>query len=94
MFFVKTRDGSYGMMNKTPNNELLPVFDVLNHRKLAKVMYGYTAGSCDELSLRVGDVVEIISRDGSVTGAKGWWLGTIQGTNHYGLFPFNYVVLM
>ena len=69
----------------------LPVFNVLKHRKKATAIYNYEARTYEELSLKMGDTIEVVSKDRTVTGAEGWWLGRVQGTKRYGLFPFNYV---
>ncbi|CAM1154211.1 MYO1F (predicted) [Pycnogonum litorale] len=55
---------------------------VLNPR--GKALYEYDAQDTDELSLNVGDVVEILKED-----ASGWWLGKLRGKE--GLFPSNYI---
>lgn len=49
----------------------------------ATVTYEYTAQAPDELSIREGDVVEIVTKDPS-----GWWTGRLNGKT--GLFPGNY----
>ena len=72
----------------------IPIFDVMNHRKTATVLFNHKARSADELSLKVGDIIEIVSRDCMTTGAHGWWLGRVKGHTTYGLFPFNYVTLL
>ena len=69
----------------------IPVFDLLKHRKKATVVFDHKARRVDELSLKVGDIVEIVSRDCTMTGVEGWWLGRVKGCKNYGLFPFNYV---
>ncbi|PKU48560.1 mitogen-activated protein kinase kinase kinase mlk4 isoform x2 [Limosa lapponica baueri] len=43
----------------------------------------------DELSLRRGDVVEVLSQDAAVSGDDGWWAGKIR--HRLGIFPANYV---
>ena len=75
------------------SRNVIPVFDIHKHRKLASVLYNHSTREDDELTLKVGDVVEIISRDRTITGAEGWWLGKIKDKKMYGLFPSNYVVL-
>lgn len=49
-----------------------------------KVLYDYTAAGDDELTIREGEVMFLISKD-----ASGWWEGEINGKK--GLFPGNYV---
>ena len=48
-----------------------------------RVLWPYEAQEEDELTLAVGDVVEVISSEGE------WWLGKLGGCA--GTFPFNYV---
>ncbi|XP_033106346.1 mitogen-activated protein kinase kinase kinase 9-like [Anneissia japonica] len=56
---------------------------------LCTAMYDYDASNDDEISLRQGDLVEIISQDHSVSGDDGWWTGTVK--DKVGIFPSNYV---
>ncbi|NXY81581.1 CD2AP protein, partial [Alcedo cyanopectus] len=44
-------------------------------------------GSCDELSFKEGDIIQIISKD---TGESGWWKGELNGKE--GVFPDNFAV--
>lgn len=48
-----------------------------------RALYPYDPVEPDELTLREGDVIEIIERDGD------WWKGSLNG--NVGLFPANYV---
>lgn len=50
----------------------------------AKALYVYEATEADELSLKVGDIVIIKSKED-----EGWWIGSCNGKT--GLFPSNYV---
>uniref|UniRef100_G3TL22 Mitogen-activated protein kinase kinase kinase n=1 Tax=Loxodonta africana TaxID=9785 RepID=G3TL22_LOXAF len=43
----------------------------------------------DELTLRLGDVVEVLSKDSQVSGDEGWWTGQLN--QRVGIFPSNYV---
>ncbi|XP_030071208.1 mitogen-activated protein kinase kinase kinase 9 [Microcaecilia unicolor] len=52
-------------------------------------VFDYEASAEDELSLRPGDVVEVLSRDSRVSGDEGWWIGQIE--ERVGIFPSNYV---
>ncbi|KAM9708468.1 LOW QUALITY PROTEIN: mitogen-activated protein kinase kinase kinase 9 [Menidia menidia] len=52
-------------------------------------VFDYEATADDELSLRKGDVVEVLSRDSLVSGDEGWWTGMIA--ERVGIFPSNYV---
>ncbi|XP_053567254.1 mitogen-activated protein kinase kinase kinase 9 [Bombina bombina] len=52
-------------------------------------VFDYEASGEDELTLRLGDLVQVLSKDSSVSGDEGWWTGKIQ--NRVGIFPSNYV---
>lgn len=52
-------------------------------------IYDYEASGDDELSLRRGDVVEVLSKDAAISGDDGWWTGKIR--KRVGIFPSNYV---
>ena len=40
-------------------------------------LYDYEAQGDDELDLRKGDVVEVLSKDVKISGDEGWWTGKI-----------------
>nr|XP_055027022.1 mitogen-activated protein kinase kinase kinase 9 [Misgurnus anguillicaudatus] len=52
-------------------------------------VFDYDATAEDELSLRKGDQVEVLSKDSMVSGDEGWWTGMIE--DRVGIFPSNYV---
>ncbi|KAG8013132.1 Mitogen-activated protein kinase kinase kinase 9 [Nibea albiflora] len=52
-------------------------------------VFDYEATADDELSLRRGDLVEVLSKDSLVSGDEGWWTGMIA--DRVGIFPSNYV---
>ncbi|KAJ8411920.1 hypothetical protein AAFF_G00155580 [Aldrovandia affinis] len=52
-------------------------------------VFDYDASADDELCLRKGDVVEVLSKDSLVSGDEGWWTGMIE--DRVGIFPSNYV---
>lgn len=58
-------------------------------RSLWTAAYDYEASGEDELSLRRGDVVEVLSKDAAISGDEGWWTGKIN--RRVGIFPSNYV---
>ncbi|XP_077093239.1 mitogen-activated protein kinase kinase kinase 21 isoform X2 [Siphateles boraxobius] len=58
-------------------------------RSLWTAVYDYEASGEDELSLRRGDVVEVLSKDAAISGDEGWWTGKIN--HRVGIFPSNYV---
>ncbi|XP_035241163.1 mitogen-activated protein kinase kinase kinase 10 [Anguilla anguilla] len=52
-------------------------------------VFDYEATADEELTLRRGDVLEVLSKDSKVSGDEGWWTGKIQ--DKVGIFPCNYV---
>uniref|UniRef100_H0V1W2 Mitogen-activated protein kinase kinase kinase n=1 Tax=Cavia porcellus TaxID=10141 RepID=H0V1W2_CAVPO len=51
--------------------------------------YDYEARGEDELSLRRGQLVEVLSQDAAVSGDEGWWAGQVR--RRLGIFPASYV---
>ncbi|XP_066494514.1 mitogen-activated protein kinase kinase kinase 10 [Tiliqua scincoides] len=70
------RAGLWNMCLPTPNPFWTAVFD-------------YEAAAEEELTLRRGDLVEVLSKDSLVSGDEGWWTGKLQ--DKVGVFPSNYV---
>lgn len=66
---------------------MFPLFSVV--RELCKVIYPYTPANDDELELREGEIITILSRE---LPDKGWLKGELRGKT--GVFPDNFVVLM
>ncbi|XP_029468030.1 mitogen-activated protein kinase kinase kinase 11 [Rhinatrema bivittatum] len=52
-------------------------------------LFDYEAAEQDELTLRRGDRVEVLSRDAAVSGDEGWWAGRVN--ERLGIFPCNFV---
>ncbi|XP_028597826.2 mitogen-activated protein kinase kinase kinase 10 [Podarcis muralis] len=52
-------------------------------------IFDYEASAEEELTLRRGDLVEVLSKDSTVSGDEGWWAGKVQ--EKVGVFPSNYV---
>uniref|UniRef100_A0A670I921 SH3 domain-containing protein n=1 Tax=Podarcis muralis TaxID=64176 RepID=A0A670I921_PODMU len=52
-------------------------------------VFEYEACGEDELSLRPGDVVQVLSQDSQVSGDEGWWTGQLD--QRVGIFPSNYI---
>ncbi|XP_069478729.1 SH3 domain-containing protein 21 isoform X4 [Ambystoma mexicanum] len=72
--------------NKTPGQK--------NNNKAAtkehcKVMFDYLAANNDELSMKAGDVIQVLRKE---TEDDGWWEGELNGKT--GLFPDNFVMLL
>ncbi|XP_063810467.1 SH3 domain-containing protein 21 isoform X2 [Pseudophryne corroboree] len=60
---------------------------VFHTNELARVMFDYVPSMPDELALKKGDVVSVISKE---TEDEGWWRGELKGK--IGLFPDNFVI--
>lgn len=56
-------------------------------RELCKVLYPYQPTNEDELELKDGDVITVLTKD---LPDKGWWKGELKGK--IGVFPDNFVV--
>ena len=56
------------------------------HVVIAKVIFDHDAGGDDELSLKKGELVEVLDQED-----HHWWKGSLNGK--VGLFPSNYVKL-
>ncbi|XP_059212144.1 CD2-associated protein [Centropristis striata] len=54
-----------------------------------KVTFAFEASNEDELTLKEGDIIHILSKD---TGEPGWWRGEIGGRE--GVFPDNFVTMV
>jgi len=53
-------------------------------------IFDYEALCDDELTLRRGKHVRVLSRDARISGDEGWWTGEAEG--HVGIFPSAYIV--
>lgn len=51
--------------------------------------FEYIATGEDELSLKPGDIVEVLSTDAKISGDEGWWTGKLG--DKVGIFPANFV---
>lgn len=58
-------------------------------RELCKVLFPYEASNEDELDLKEGDVISILSKE---LPDKGWWRGELKGK--IGVFPDNFVQIL
>jgi hypothetical protein len=61
-----------------------------NGEKTWTALYDYEAEQEDELTLRRGTEVRVLSKAKRVSGGKGWWTGMVN--NQVGVFPSTYVV--
>lgn len=55
-------------------------------------VFDYEAAGDEELTLRRGDRVQVLSQDCAVSGDEGWWTGQLP-SGRVGVFPSNYVAL-
>lgn len=56
----------------------------------AKVLFDYEPQNADELHLKVGDVIRVLTKD--ILNTEGWWEGELNG--RVGVFPDNFVELL
>lgn len=56
---------------------------------LCTATYDYQSNGEDELTLRRGEIVEVLSKDSKISGDEGWWTGKIG--SRVGIFPANFV---
>ena len=54
--------------------------------RLYKVIHDYSARGQDDLSVKVGDQIEVIDKSN-----PGWWLVKASGTGSKGYLPSNYI---
>lgn len=57
--------------------------------EIVKAVFEYSAQREDELSLKRGSTIEVISKDSKISGDEGWWTGKLE--NRVGVFPSNFV---
>ncbi|UJR27064.1 hypothetical protein I4U23_008367 [Adineta vaga] len=62
-----------------------------NLDKILDVIFDYNGNGDDELTLRRGSKLEVLSTDESISGSRGWWTGRLIDTNSVGIFPANFV---
>ncbi|CAG9762478.1 unnamed protein product [Ceutorhynchus assimilis] len=57
---------------------------------LCTALFDYDAQGEDELTLRKGQIVVILTKDAKISGDEGWWTGKIG--DKVGIFPANFVI--
>lgn len=62
----------------------------INDGSIFTAIYDYDAKMEDELTLRRGNTVTVFSKDPSISGDQGWWVGKVG--SQVGIFPSNFVV--
>lgn len=59
--------------------------------RLWTAVFDYETRREDELTLRRGTLVEVLSTDAHISGDEGWWTGRVG--NKVGIFPSNFVTI-
>lgn len=77
------------MSADTADNNVGPPQTIGSALPLWTALYDYNAQGEDELSLRRGHIVYVLSKDSSISGDEGWWTGKIG--DKVGIFPSNFV---
>lgn len=83
-----TNRDSSGMSVATTSNDTMGQSD-LKGPELWTSLYDYEAQGDEELSLRRGDIVLVLSKDRNISGDEGWWTGRLN--EKVGIFPSNFV---
>ena len=66
-----------------------PVQRKVSDSPLFTAVFAYEATREDELTLKRGDLVEVLSTDAKISGDVGWWTGKVG--DKVGIFPSNFV---
>ncbi|XP_013392765.1 uncharacterized protein LOC106164541 isoform X2 [Lingula anatina] len=64
-------------------------YENLDRQPLWTAIFDYKATRADELTLRRGTQVEVLSKDAKISGDEGWWTGRVGAK--VGIFPSNFV---
>lgn len=70
-------------------DDIAPTLPPKPQREYCRVEFPYTPQNDDELDLKVGEIITIISMD---LPDRGWWKGELHGK--VGVFPDNFVKLL
>lgn len=62
---------------------------IVGYHSTWTAIFDYEAATDEELTLRCGDRVHIISQDALISGDDGWWAGEVN--DKIGIFPSSYV---
>ncbi|KAI1287003.1 CD2-associated protein [Halotydeus destructor] len=76
-------------LTPTADSEPAPKLPPKPVKEQAKVLYAYEAQNEDELSIKEGEIINIISKE---IEDQGWWRGELNGK--LGVFPDNFVELI
>lgn len=88
--FHSTNSNTYS--NNTPSSTYYKnkcVSQPTTNLPLWTAIFSYEAQGEDELSLKRGDIVEVLSTDAKISGDEGWWTGKLG--DKVGIFPANFV---
>uniref|UniRef100_A0A8C7T3V1 Mitogen-activated protein kinase kinase kinase n=1 Tax=Oncorhynchus mykiss TaxID=8022 RepID=A0A8C7T3V1_ONCMY len=87
---LRVEQNSSSSVRKLPRtSQTLNSVSDSSDESLWTAVFDYGSTGEDELSLRRGDVVEVLSKDAAISGDEGWWTGKIN--HRVGIFPANYV---
>nr|XP_008201197.1 PREDICTED: SH3 domain-containing kinase-binding protein 1 isoform X1 [Tribolium castaneum] len=84
----KHNSSKENLTNSIASNETPPLYSKPT-KILCEVKFPYKAQNDDELTLKEGDLVVLISKDGQ---DPGWWKGELNGV--VGVFPDNFVTVL
>lgn len=66
--------------------------NLVSSYEMCIAIYDYEAVEEDELSFKINDRIELLSKDPAISGDEGWWVGRIHGgPGRIAIFPANYV---
>lgn len=85
---VSSNSGTTSTSNAAVD-EIAPSLPPKPQREYCRVEFPYTPQNDDELDLKVGEIITIISME---LPDKGWWKGELHGK--VGVFPDNFVKLL
>ncbi|CAH1991868.1 unnamed protein product [Acanthoscelides obtectus] len=76
-------------INHSSSDEKVPKLPHKPAKQFCEVKYPYKAQNDDELTLKEGDIVTLVSKESQ---DPGWWRGELNGK--VGVFPDNFVILL
>ncbi|KAK7862089.1 hypothetical protein R5R35_011504 [Gryllus longicercus] len=82
-------DSSQAEAGKTGEDNDAPVLPPKPVKEMCRVLFPYEAANKDELTLKEGDIIMILSKE---VADKGWWKGELRG--RVGVFPDNFVEII
>nr|CAI5866508.1 unnamed protein product [Callosobruchus analis] len=76
-------------INHSSSDEKVPKLPHKPAKQLCEVRFPYKAQNEDELNLKEGDIITLVSKESQ---DQGWWRGELNGK--VGVFPDNFVILL